>query len=154
MCPGAWLICSHTPVLFPSSSQTPLQSYAADLEAVQRLYERHKEEPPRPRNAPPVAGRILWARDLLARIEAPMARFQKREAVLQAKDSKRVIRAYNRLAQVRGGVEVGAGWVQVGVSAAATAAAAAAGFLLPNNHTMPGDTRRCPPHPPAGAAGV
>ncbi|KAL4452763.1 hypothetical protein ABPG75_008425, partial [Micractinium tetrahymenae] len=74
-------------------------SYAADLEAVQRLYEKQKGEPPLARNAPPVAGAIGWARALLARIEAPMARFRQHEAVLAAKDSKRVIRTYNRLAQ-------------------------------------------------------
>lgn len=77
-------------------------SYAADLEAVQRLYEKHKGEPPLARNAPPVAGAIGWARALLSRIEAPMARFRRHEAVLAAKDSKRVIRTYNRLAQVGG----------------------------------------------------
>ena len=92
-----------TPAHPLSPPHHPPQSYAADLEAVQRLYERHKAEPPVPRNAPPVAGRILWARHLLARIEAPMARFRQREAVLGAKDSKRVVKAYNRLAQVRAG---------------------------------------------------
>lgn len=86
--------------MLPLQPPSP-QSYAADLEAAQRLYERHKGEPPVPRNAPPVAGRLLWARHLLSRIEAPMARFRQREAVLAAKDSKRVVKAYNRLAQVR-----------------------------------------------------
>lgn len=79
-------------------------SYANDLEAVQRLYEKQKGEPPLARNAPPVAGAIGWARALLARIEAPMARFRQHEVVLAGKDSKRVIRTYNRLAQVRAAV--------------------------------------------------
>lgn len=89
-------------------------SYAADLEAVQRLYEKQKGEPPLARNAPPVAGAIGWARALLARIEAPMARFRQLEAVLAAKDSKRVIRTYNRLAQVRAqaaALDFGRSWV-------------------------------------------
>ena len=50
------------------------QSYARDLEAVQGQYEKHKAAPPLPRNAPPVAGNIQWARQLLRRIEAPMKR--------------------------------------------------------------------------------
>ena len=75
------------------------QAYAADLEAVQRQYEKHKVAPPLSRNAPPVAGAIQWARHLLHRIEAPMGRFQRREALMAARDSKRVIRTYNRLAQ-------------------------------------------------------
>ncbi|PSC73956.1 flagellar outer dynein arm heavy chain gamma [Micractinium conductrix] len=78
---------------------TAFQAYAADLEHVQRLYEKQKGSPPLARNAPPVAGAIAWARHLLHRIEAPMARFREREAVLAAKDSKRTIRTYNRLAQ-------------------------------------------------------
>jgi dynein heavy chain len=39
---------------------------------IQKLYERHKLAPPLPRDAPPVAGNIMWARQLLRRIEVPM----------------------------------------------------------------------------------
>ena len=51
-----------------------LAAYARDLAAVQAQYERHKLKPPLPRNAPHVAGHILWARQLLRRIEVPMQR--------------------------------------------------------------------------------
>ena len=51
-----------------------LSAYARDLANVQAQYERHKLKPPLPRNAPRVAGHILWARQLLRRIEAPMQR--------------------------------------------------------------------------------
>ena len=40
------------------------------------VYERHKDAPPIARNASPVAGNIVWARQLLRRIEAPMVRFK------------------------------------------------------------------------------
>ena len=50
------------------------QNYGLDLEAVQKLYEKHKHAPPVVRNAPPVAGNIMWARQLLRRIEMPMKR--------------------------------------------------------------------------------
>ena len=50
------------------------QNYGLDLEAVQKLYEQHKHAPPVVRNAPPVAGNIMWARQLLRRIEMPMKR--------------------------------------------------------------------------------
>jgi len=89
------------------------QAYAADLEHVQRLYEKQKGAPPLARNAPPVAGTIAWARHLLHRIEAPMVRFRECEAVMAAKDSKKVIRTYNKLAQVgwgtRGAAELADG---------------------------------------------
>ena len=48
--------------------------YGLDLEEVQKLYEKHKHSPPVVRNAPPVAGNIMWARQLLRRIEVPMTR--------------------------------------------------------------------------------
>ena len=38
------------------------RNYGADLEAVQKTYEKQKHNPPKARNAPPVAGDIMWAR--------------------------------------------------------------------------------------------
>lgn len=52
--------------------QVIFQRYAKDVEAVQAAYERGKRRPALPRNAPPVAGHIQWARQLLRRIELPM----------------------------------------------------------------------------------
>ncbi len=48
------------------------QRFGGDIEAVQQLYERQKRNPPLPRHAPPVAGHVQWARQLLRRIEGPM----------------------------------------------------------------------------------
>ncbi|KIZ06068.1 Dynein gamma chain, flagellar outer arm [Monoraphidium neglectum] len=75
------------------------QHYARDLEAVQAAYEANKHKPPLPRNAPPIAGNIMWARQLLRRIEAPMQRFAKNRGLMGSKESKRVIRLYNRVAK-------------------------------------------------------
>lgn len=52
--------------------QVVFQSYGKDLEVVQQQYEAHKGAPPLPRNSPPVAGNVSWARQLLRRIEGPM----------------------------------------------------------------------------------
>jgi dynein heavy chain len=73
------------------------QNYAKDLDLVQKLYEKHKYEPPVPRNAPPVAGNIMWARQLLRRIEAPMQRFAQNKNLLAAKESKKIIKTYNKV---------------------------------------------------------
>lgn len=41
----------------------------------------------------------MWARQLLRRIEAPMQRFAGNKALMAAKESRRVIRLYNRVAK-------------------------------------------------------
>ena len=51
-------------------------NYGLELEKTQQLYEKLKEDPPMPRNLPPVAGNITWSRHLLKRIEEPMQQFE------------------------------------------------------------------------------
>ena len=53
-------------------AQGIFKRYARDVEEVQQHYEKGKRAPRLPRMAPPVAGHILWARQLLRRIELPM----------------------------------------------------------------------------------
>ena len=51
-----------------------------------------------------MAGNIMWARQLLRRIEGPMSRFAQNKALMGLKESKKVIRNYNRVSAVGGGV--------------------------------------------------
>jgi dynein heavy chain len=80
-------------------TQVIFQHYARDLEAVQAQYEAHKHKPPIPRNAPPISGNIMWARQLLRRIEEPMARFAQNKGLMAQKESKKVIKNYNRVSR-------------------------------------------------------
>ncbi|RHY37518.1 hypothetical protein DYB25_000117 [Aphanomyces astaci] len=75
------------------------QNYGLELEHVLQQYERHKHNPPYPRNLPPVAGNITWSRHLLKRIEEPMKKFESNQNVLASKDAKRIIRMYNKVAR-------------------------------------------------------
>ena len=75
------------------------QTYYGELEMIRALYEKHRLAPPVPRNLPPVAGNIAWARHLLKRIEGPMREFEQNQVVLASKDARRVIRTYNRVAR-------------------------------------------------------
>lgn len=70
-----------------------------DLEGVRKLYQKHKDSPPIPRNAPPVSGAISWARQLYRRIETPMKQFKSNTRVLESIESKKHIRNYNKLAR-------------------------------------------------------
>ncbi|XP_055965046.1 dynein axonemal heavy chain 5 [Sorex fumeus] len=77
-----------------------LEKYGADIEMLAKLYSKQKDDPPLGRDQPPVAGKILWARQLFHRMEQPMQQFQQHPAVLRAPEAKPVIRSYNRLAKV------------------------------------------------------
>lgn len=75
------------------------QNYGLELEHVLQQYEKYKQNPPYPRNLPPVAGNITWSRHLLKRIEEPMKKFESNQNVLASKDAKRIIRMYNKVAR-------------------------------------------------------
>lgn len=48
---------------------------------------------------PPVAGNIQWARNLLRRVQDPMDRFKAYPAILQSKESRRIVKTYNKVAR-------------------------------------------------------
>ena len=50
------------------------------------------------RTVPPVAGSVIWSRQLLRRISAPMDQFKQQPAVMELKEGKKIIRTYNRVA--------------------------------------------------------
>ncbi|XP_062848702.1 dynein axonemal heavy chain 5 [Trichomycterus rosablanca] len=80
--------------------QKVLQNYGHDIEMVSRIYTKQKMEPPIARGLPPIAGKILWARQLYRRIQEPMDLFQQHDGVLNTAEAKRIIRNYNRVAKV------------------------------------------------------
>lgn len=94
--------------------QIILQNYDRDIEMVSKLYSKHKNDPPLARNLPPMAGKILWARQLFHRIQEPMNLFQKHPTVLQTEEAKPIIRNYNRVAKVLLEFEIiyHRGWLQ------------------------------------------
>ncbi|XP_030605717.1 dynein heavy chain 5, axonemal isoform X1 [Archocentrus centrarchus] len=80
--------------------QQILQNYGRDIEMVSRIYMKQKLDPPIGRDLPPVAGRIMWARQLYSRIQGPMDLFQQHPGVLSTQDAKSIIRNFNQLARV------------------------------------------------------
>ncbi|XP_074720939.1 dynein axonemal heavy chain 8 [Strix uralensis] len=77
-----------------------LQHYIAELEATKKLYQIQKDDPPLARNMPPVAGKILWARQLFRRINEPINYFHKKSNILASPEGKAVVRLHNRIAYV------------------------------------------------------
>ena len=74
-------------------------NYGMELMHVESMYEKNKHNPPIARNMPPVAGNIAWARHLLKKIEDPMLKFQGSPVVLASKESKKIIKTYNKVAR-------------------------------------------------------
>ncbi len=74
-------------------------NYGQELAEIEQIYEKFKHSPPIARNMPPVAGNITWARHLLRKIEDPMNKFQGNSSVLSTRESKKIIRLYNKVAR-------------------------------------------------------
>ncbi|NXP40789.1 DYH8 protein, partial [Leiothrix lutea] len=77
-----------------------LQHYVAELEATKKLYQTQKDDPPLARNMPPIAGKILWVRQLFRRINEPISYFHKHSDILASPEGKAVVQSYNKLAYV------------------------------------------------------
>ncbi|XP_041817844.1 dynein heavy chain 5, axonemal [Chelmon rostratus] len=77
-----------------------LQHYGRELELLRKTYQRQRESPPTGRNLPPVAGRILWCRQLFRKVEAPMLILKKKLDILKGPEMTKVIRSYNKMAAV------------------------------------------------------
>ena len=75
--------------------------YMKDLTFVQTEYNTHKHSPPLSRNLPPLVGKIAWSRQLYNRISEPVKSFQKQEDVLNLPETRKTIKIFNKLAQVR-----------------------------------------------------
>ncbi|KAL0969945.1 hypothetical protein UPYG_G00234980 [Umbra pygmaea] len=69
-----------------------------DLDLVEKLYQKQKDSPPIPRNMPPVAGRIMWSRQLFRKIELPMSVLRNKMDILKTAEMRQVIRSYNTMA--------------------------------------------------------
>ncbi|XP_071095783.1 dynein axonemal heavy chain 8-like [Haliotis cracherodii] len=77
-----------------------LAKYGEEVEDIRKLYQKYRDDPPVPRNMPPVAGRIVWIRQLFQRINDPMNIFRVHPTCLASEDARKIIRNYNRVAKV------------------------------------------------------
>ncbi|NXO33744.1 DYH8 protein, partial [Locustella ochotensis] len=77
-----------------------LQHYVAELETTKKIYQTQKDDPPLARNMPPIAGKILWVRQLFRRINEPISYFHKHSDILASPEGKAVVQSYNKLAYV------------------------------------------------------
>ena len=102
------LLSKFQSILQNGSLKTDLESkfavifhnYGQELEVLKELYEKHRGSPLFVRNMPPVAGNIMWSRQLLHRIMEPMRRFHREPLVMAGgKEVKRITKMYNKMAK-------------------------------------------------------
>jgi dynein heavy chain len=71
-----------------------LGQYEKELGDMRELYVNGKDKPPIPKNTPPVAGKIIWARSLFGRIKAPIDQFKQNEKLLKSEKGVKVTNDY------------------------------------------------------------
>ena len=76
------------------------KQYGDELNSIQSIYERYKDNPPVGRNMSRISGNIQWSRQLLRRITTPIKKFQLHPSVFHPKESKKIVKHYNRLARI------------------------------------------------------
>lgn len=74
--------------------------YQDEIETVRDRYNEERSDPPVARNIPPVAGRVLWIRQLHKQLENPMHMFKSRQRIITHERMQRCIRIYNALTRV------------------------------------------------------
>lgn len=74
--------------------------YQQEIEDVRDRYNEDRSDPPVPRSIPPIAGRILWIRQLYKRIEVPMNMFRSHQRVITKEPMQKCIKTYNALVAV------------------------------------------------------
>ena len=86
--------------MIPEKYALILKRFGREIENTSQNYQRNKNEPPVARDLPPIAGKIMWARQMFRRIQEPMETFQQRPQLLQGAEAKKIIKNYNKLAKV------------------------------------------------------
>ncbi|XP_049799902.1 dynein axonemal heavy chain 8-like [Schistocerca nitens] len=76
-----------------------LEKFQNQINDVKERYRSEWEAPPIPHNMPPVAGRVVWLRQLLDRVEQPMKIFEANEQVMKSSSARRAAKLYDELAE-------------------------------------------------------
>ncbi|KAM4041697.1 dynein axonemal heavy chain 8 [Anomaloglossus baeobatrachus] len=77
-----------------------LQNYMEMLQSTKHHYEHYKKDPPTARSMPPVAGRIRWSRQLLHKINEPIAYLQNNSDILSSPEGDAAVQLYNNIGYV------------------------------------------------------
>lgn len=71
-----------------------LGQYGKELQIMEKLFTEGKDDPPIPKNMPPVAGAITWARSIFYRIKAPIDQFKQDPELLKREKGNEITNNY------------------------------------------------------------
>ena len=77
-----------------------LEMYHGDILDLSEIYNYERKEPPIPYNTPKFAGRIMWIRGLMKRIEEPLKIFKKKPKVMSTKEAQKCVQLYNQMMEI------------------------------------------------------
>ncbi|KAK3736698.1 hypothetical protein QZH41_011488 [Actinostola sp. cb2023] len=77
-----------------------LLMFGKEIEIVRKIYAANCNNPPLARDRPQIAGSISWSRQLMRHIRDPMNVFEAHPTCLQTKESRAIIKNFNRMATI------------------------------------------------------
>lgn len=77
-----------------------ISMFEQEIEDIRDRYNENRSDPPVPRNIPPVAGRILWIRQLYKHLEVSMNMFKSYHRVITHDSMQKCVKMYNALVSV------------------------------------------------------
>ena len=76
-----------------------LETYEKEVDEMDQLFNKGKDNPPISKNMPPNAGAIAWARSIMGRIKTPIYKFKTRQELLFSSNGKQITKKYIALAK-------------------------------------------------------
>ncbi|XP_068204591.1 dynein axonemal heavy chain 5-like [Palaemon carinicauda] len=74
-----------------------IAKFHQEIDKVTKIYNKQCENPPRLTGLPPVAGKILWARNLFMHLEEPMMFCKNHPVFLKMPEGKEAVQKYNKI---------------------------------------------------------
>ena len=76
-----------------------LDQYGREVDTIEEIFKKHKDQPPCAKNQPKVAGAIAWSHSLFNRIKKTIVRFQSLQEMLASEQGRAVTKKYLNVAR-------------------------------------------------------
>ena len=78
-----------------------IRQFEAELNQAKSIFDENQENPPLAKNQPPTAGRLVWANELLKRIQEPRERFNLLDhPAVKSEEAELVFKKYEQMVEL------------------------------------------------------